>query len=811
MMHWGEQAEDEIVQQMVERYERENPNVTIVRINAGATDFRAKLKTMMAAGTPPDVFYLPPDIFPELAHLKLINTFDDFIKQDIAANGEPAKKLYDDFFPILMDAYRYDAASGQIGKGPLFGLPKDFTTSVMYVNLDLFEKAGVKVPYDGWTWDEFEDACRKITALSNTKGFEGRRIWGASFDFWSDTLRQLVWSFGGDFFGPGGWTDVTLDEPPAQDALSFVHRLRFKDRTVYNNTGVSTEGKQEFYTGNVGIIGPYGRWMTPRYASISNFRWDVVPVPHKTAADNANMVFYTAWTMSAKTKEPEECFKLIKYLCGGAGVIDQTRLGLSIPPLKSVAYSDDFLAPPGLPKIHGKIFLDAVPGAKLQQLPPSTEFWRKLLENDTKRSLALDAVSPMQNAREIEAVWLNEINSPLRKQKWSPMRWDVVIGVSLVVLAGLVSCLWVKARMERLGPLDRAQERAGYAFILPWLIGFLLLTLGPMICSLLLSFTQWTGLTPMSDALGVGAANYREMVAHDGKFYQSLKVTAVFVLLAVPLSQAAALAVAILMNVRVKGIAVYRTIFFVPSLIVVSVVGAVLWRQMYNNEYGMVNAMLRPVLKWFGDAPPDWFGLDAGRWAIPAFVIMGVWGVGGAMILYLAGLKGIPVSLYEAATIDGAGQLRKFWNVTLPMLSPLIFYNVVMGIIGSFQVFVQAKVMTDGGPDDKTLFYVLNLYRQAFEFHNMGYASALAWVLFVLLLGLTIIVFRGSKNLVYYEGLKACRRFMSHRRVRPARRRLRSRSCRRRGNAGCRCRTGRPSRRRARWRRGWSGGWRTRC
>jgi multiple sugar transport system permease protein len=184
------------------------------------------------------------------------------------------------------------------------------------------------------------------------------------------------------------------------------------------------------------------------------------------------------------------------------------------------------------------------------------------------------------------------------------------------------------------------------------------------------------------------------------------------------------------------------------------VVGAVLWRQLYNDEYGLINGLLRPVLAVFGTEPPDWLGEDARRWAIPAFVLMSVWGVGGAMILYLAGLKGIPVSLYEAATIDGAGRARQFWNVTLPMLSPLIFYNVVMGIIASFQVFVQAMVMTGGGPDNYTLFYVLQLYRQAFEFHNMGYASAMAWVLFVILLVLTVLVFRGSRRLVYYEGLK---------------------------------------------------------
>ncbi|HMO27549.1 MAG TPA: sugar ABC transporter permease, partial [Tepidisphaeraceae bacterium] len=153
-------------------------------------------------------------------------------------------------------------------------------------------------------------------------------------------------------------------------------------------------------------------------------------------------------------------------------------------------------------------------------------------------------------------------------------------------------------------------------------------------------------------------------------------------------------------------------------------------------------------------SPLDWFGNDIKVWGIPAFVIMGLWGVGGGMIIYLAGLKGIPRSLYEAAYIDGAGPMRRLAAITLPMLSPLIFYNLVMGIIGSFQVFTQAYMMTGAGTDNATLFYVYSLFRHAFEFHNMGYASAMAWVLFVIVLVLTLAVFRGSRNLVYYEGLK---------------------------------------------------------
>jgi multiple sugar transport system permease protein len=190
----------------------------------------------------------------------------------------------------------------------------------------------------------------------------------------------------------------------------------------------------------------------------------------------------------------------------------------------------------------------------------------------------------------------------------------------------------------------------------------------------------------------------------------------------------------------------------------------VIWLHLFNDSFGPINQLLRPILAPLNLRPPNWFGVDvttnppindAARWAVPGLVIMSLWGIGGGMIIYLAGLKGIPTSLYEAATIDGAGAMRKFWNVTLPMLSPLIFYNVVMGVIASYQVFTQAYVMTGPGPDNATLFYVLNLYRQAFVFHNMGYASAMAWVLFLIVLVMTILIFRSSRKLVYYEGLKA--------------------------------------------------------
>jgi multiple sugar transport system permease protein len=759
ILHWGDPAENRIVQDLVDRYMADNPQVRIVRIHA--SDMRPKLKTMMAAGAAPDLFYLPPDLLPELAQLKLILPIDNFVAADRARNPG----WFEDYFPVLIDAYRYDVEKQQTGSGALFGLPKDFSTAVFYVNVDLFERAGIdlkRIQDNGWTWEEFEDAARRITQLGELPEFrqQGRTIFGAVFELWPDTIRQILWTFGGDFFGyrPDGsadFRDVTLDSEASQEALQMIVRTRIKDRTVFNATGIAKDGAQEFVNGNIGMAGPVGRWKVPRFASSDmKFRWDVVPCPYKSPEFEASQIFMTAWTISASTRHPEEAYRLMKFLCGPIGARMQSELGLAIPPLQSVARSPSFLSPAGIPPHRADLFLRPVDRgkARIQQIPREAE-WTRIVGDNITLAIQLTEQTTLENARAIKAAWLDELDSPLRRREWPAMRWDVVGWIAgLAILAG-VAAFWWSARREHLGPLDRAQQRSGYLFVVPWIAGFLALTAGPMVVSLLLSFTRWSALTPMRDAEAVGLANYVQLVTRDPTFWQSLKVTGYFMLLSVPITQVAALAVALLMNLRLRGITVFRTIFFVPSVVGL-VAMSMLALQVFNNDYGILNRLLAPILGLFGATPPDWFGKDARTWAIPGFVLIGLWGVGGGMILYLAGLKGIPASLYEAAKIDGAGAWRRLWNVTLPQLSPLIFYNLVMGIIGSFQVFTQAYIMTGAGPGNSTLFYVLQLYRQAFEFHNMGYASAIAWILFVLCLLVTLLVFRGSRNLVYYEGLK---------------------------------------------------------
>jgi multiple sugar transport system permease protein len=292
------------------------------------------------------------------------------------------------------------------------------------------------------------------------------------------------------------------------------------------------------------------------------------------------------------------------------------------------------------------------------------------------------------------------------------------------------------------------ESLSGYAFISPWLLGFLFLTAGPMLASLFISGTSWTML---SSPRWVGFENYSRLMLEDPLFVQSLWNTLYFVVLAVPLGLVCSLGLAMLLNQRLRGIGVFRTIFFLPSITNMVAV-SVLWLWIFNPEYGLLNLALQKV----GIVGPLW--LQDAAWAKPALVVMSLWGMGGTMIIFLAALQGIPAELFEAASLDGAGPFRRFLHVTLPMISPAFLFNLIVGIIGSFQVFTQAYVMTgtaqpgsEGGPNNATLFVVLYLYKKAFQEFKMGYASALAWTLFAIILVFTMLQWRMSKRWLYYE------------------------------------------------------------
>jgi multiple sugar transport system permease protein len=293
------------------------------------------------------------------------------------------------------------------------------------------------------------------------------------------------------------------------------------------------------------------------------------------------------------------------------------------------------------------------------------------------------------------------------------------------------------------GGVSRRENALGYLFLSPWLLGFLLLTAGPMVASLLLSFTEYNLFRPPT---WVGLDNFREMFG-DVRFLQSVKVTAIYVFVGTPIKLAAALAVAVLLNARHRGQSFYRAAFYVPSLVGTSVSVAIVWRAMFSDD-AAVDTLLSGV------------GVDLGGWvgnpdlAMPMLILLGVWQFGAPMVIFLAGLKQVPAELLEAASLDGAGPVRRFMSVTLPMLSPVVFFNLLLETIHAFQVFASAYIVSGGtgGPAGSTLFYTLLLYLRGFTEFDMGYAAAMAWVLLIAVGLIAVVMFRTSTSWVHYAG-----------------------------------------------------------
>lgn len=280
-----------------------------------------------------------------------------------------------------------------------------------------------------------------------------------------------------------------------------------------------------------------------------------------------------------------------------------------------------------------------------------------------------------------------------------------------------------------------------YFFISPWLIGFTALTLGPILYSIYISFTDWD---LFQSANFVGTDNYKKLMTEDPIFWKSVFNTFYYAIISIPLGMAASLWIAYYLNKKLKGITFFRVLFYLPSVVPV-VAGSLLFIQLFAPTEGLINKALELV----GITGPHWL-LDS-LWVKPSLIIMSLWGVGGSVVLLLAGMKGIPQELYEAGAIDGASNSQTFFRITFPMLSPVIFFNLVTGFIGALQTFAQVFIVTKGGPDNASQMIVPYLFDNAFKFYKMGYASAIAWVLFFMIMILTLLIFRSSSLWVHYE------------------------------------------------------------
>lgn len=293
--------------------------------------------------------------------------------------------------------------------------------------------------------------------------------------------------------------------------------------------------------------------------------------------------------------------------------------------------------------------------------------------------------------------------------------------------------------------IARREALFAYIFLAPWIVGFLVFVAGPIIASLILSFTKYNIVNPPEF---LGLANFQRALFQDPLFWASLLRTFEYAVLVVPLAVGGALLVALLLNQGLRLTNVYRTVFFLPHLTPV-VASIFVWTWLLNPSFGFVNEMLFRLFRIQG---PGWFGDET--WAIPSLVLVALWGAigGNLMMIFLAGLQGVPKDLYEVASMDGANAWRRFWSITLPMISPTLFFNSILAVIGALQTFTPAFIATNGGPAYATYFYALNIYNEAFSFSELGYACALAWIFFLVLVTFTYVQFTASRRWVYYAG-----------------------------------------------------------
>ena len=751
VMHWsgeGGQEEDKIVEDSLRAFEAANPGVRVKRLNPGdAGSFYTKLQTMMAAGEAPDVFYVGYERVANFASLDLLRPIDDFVAREAAARatGDAAALDLDAFYPQTVDAFRFDGR--RVGHGTLYGIPKDFTTVGFYYNKDLFRRAGVPFPKSDWTWDDFIATAR---ALAKLKTADGEQITGSEFVTWPVMVRTYLRTEGAEAIDDA-LEKVRIAEPNAVRALETLRAWRHDEpHTLTSGKSKIATGASVFLGGKVGMAGPFGRWVVPSYRSIPSpanggFEWDFAPLPRGSA--EANCVLTVSWSMARDTRHPEESWKLIKWLTNAESQAANARLGLAIPTMKSVAQGPAFLEA-ALPPANNQGYLDAIPEATVIAWPADPTF-EQILGSTMDQGLKTGDLTLAQAMSEFDAKWSTHVQFVPGGTNPPPVAWRSFALGGLALLGAFAATLAYLLLRAPKGMNARREERAGFALVSPWAVGFLLFMAFPILLSLVLSMTNWKGIGPLSGADWVGADNYAQLLARDTRFHTAFKVTLSYALLAVPVGQLLALLAAVVMMQKVRGIAFFRAAWYLPS--VLAGVGiSILWRWIFDSEGGLLNHLLG----WLGIAGPEWFGKDAAWAGPPAFAIMSFWLVGGSMMVYLAGLQQIPRELYEAAEIDGAGPVRRFFRVTLPMLSPVILFNLIMAVIGSFQVFTQAFVMTGGEPGDLTRFYVLYLYNKAFELYDMGYASAMAWILLLIVLVLTGIILRTSARVVYYESLR---------------------------------------------------------
>ena len=741
-------------------WEQQNPGwkaVTSIYVDGKNTQ---QLMTAIAGGDPPDVIQQDRFTVGEWASRGAFLALDDYIARSLENEPRTGKQAVreSDFYASCWSEARYE--------GRTYAVPYSADNRALFYNEDLLRRAGYVndqgqvVPPRNW------EELREYTERLTEKDAEGRLVTlGFAPNYGNSWLYMYGWLNGGRFMSPDGRT-VLLDSIEIVEALEFMVELydlvggiEEVDRIVGAATGVEFD---PFATGKVAMKID-GVWVLNMLAEYHpHLRFGVAPPPPNEGHDSVSWSGGYSYVIPKTSKQPDMAFDLIRFLVSDEGWAVSNNVSrryaaskgrgyipamTALPAINAELYGEQFMQDPNIPdrvSASLSVFVDLMSSSKYRPVTPvGSLLWDEHVRAiDQAVRAGADPQATLTRGTELVQQRLDRITGTPTEP---PIDWPVTAagiagGGVLLVLGGL---FWAWRR-GTFAHYKADETRAGLLFVSPWLAGFLLLTLGPIVASLIYSFSSYDVLSP---ARWVGMENYQRMLSDDPVFWKSLLNTA-YMMLGLPLGMGVGLAIAMLLNAEVRGMKLYRTLFYLPAIVPL-VASSILWLWVLNPETGLVNSLLRMI--GVSDLP-SW--LNSPSWLLgskASIILMGLWSAGSGMIIWLAGLKGIPRHLYEAAEIDGAGAVGRFFNVTLPMLTPYILFNLVMGTIGTMQIFTQAYIMTGGGPADSTLFYAYYLFNSAFEYFDMGYASAMAWVLLLLVLALTVVQMWSAKKWVYYE------------------------------------------------------------
>jgi len=756
--YWGDFKEIAIIQKTIDAFEKDHPGVTVHGERVPPTDeYVQKLLTEQAAGLAPDVVFCGGN-YTQFASRGMLADLKPFLAADSSVKVS-------DYYPQLISVFSND--------GKLYALPRDIAPmGLVYYNKKLFDQAHIPYPDGSWSWDyvphpdrgnkDFLTVAKLLSKPAPAPGQIGQFGYAANDP--STTMDNFVYSSGGQYVDDINHPTKMyyLTDPRIEKAAQLVEDMTYDPKLNVSPSPADLQssgvGSHELFA--QGKIAMYvtGIWEVPRFRTeITNFDWDIAAFPAGPTGLHGVKTGWSGYGITTASQHKPEAWELLKYLAGPKGLSRLAESGLAQPAIARLANSSLWID--GKTPMNRKLTVDEVPYVHMDVISPNWNEVNAIINPKVQLIWAhtLTAHQAFGACIGQAQAKLDSLNHPAYHP---PFDWKAGAVSMLLVTLCLVAWVWQGARMDiRSGKAigSRKETRMGYLFVSPWLIGAVVFLLVPMLVSLLLAFSSWDMIAP---AKWVGLGNFADM-GKDDRFLSSLKVTALYTLFSVPLGVVGSMALALLLNTKIRGQAVFRTLYYIPA-VASAVAASLLWMRLFNPESGLINYLigvmhLSPLMHTLGLTDPskgyvNWLGSE--KTALGSLVIMSLWGIGGGMVIYLAGLQGIPQSYYDAAEVDGANVWQKFRHVTLPLLTPTIFFTLIMGVIGSFQVFTQGFVMTQGGPNNATLFYVLYLYQNAFQFLKMGYASALAWVLFVIILYVTLLQMKMSKW-VHYEGAEA--------------------------------------------------------